>query len=38
MFALSDLMTRPAGHAVADQAAEQIRHWVRHGVPNDVVA
>ena len=33
MFALSDLVTRPVGHAVADQAAEQIRHWVRDGVP-----
>jgi Ser/Thr protein kinase RdoA (MazF antagonist) len=28
MFALSDLVTRPAGHAVADQAAGQIRRWV----------
>ena len=34
MFALSDLTTRPAGHAVADQAAERIRHWVGHGVPD----
>ncbi|WP_157756578.1 phosphotransferase [Plantactinospora sp. KBS50] len=34
MFALSDLVTRPLGHPVADQAAEQIRHWVRHGVPD----
>ena len=34
MFALSDLVTRPVGHAVADQAAEQIRLWVRHGVPD----
>jgi aminoglycoside phosphotransferase (APT) family kinase protein len=34
MFALSDLVTRPAGHAVADQAAEQIRRWVAEGVPD----
>jgi aminoglycoside phosphotransferase (APT) family kinase protein len=33
MFALSDLVTRPAGHAVADQAARQIRRWVASGVP-----
>lgn len=33
MFALSDLVTRPVGHAVADQAAEQIRRWVAHGLP-----
>jgi len=33
MFALSDLVTRPAGHAVADQAARQIRLWVASGVP-----
>ncbi len=33
MFALSDLVTRQAGHAVADQAARQIRHWVASGVP-----
>jgi aminoglycoside phosphotransferase (APT) family kinase protein len=33
MFALSDLMTRPAGHPVADQAAEQVRRWVAEGVP-----
>jgi hypothetical protein len=36
MFALSDLVTRPVGHAVADQAAEQIRRWVAHGVPETV--
>jgi aminoglycoside phosphotransferase (APT) family kinase protein len=36
MFALSDLVTRPVGHAVADQAAEQIRLWVRDGVPDRV--
>lgn len=33
MFALSDLVTRPPGHAVADQAAGQIRRWVERGVP-----
>lgn len=36
MFALSDLTTRRAGHAVADQAAEQIRRWVRQGVPDRI--
>lgn len=34
MFALSDLVIRPVGHAVADQAAEQIRLWVQQGVPD----
>jgi aminoglycoside phosphotransferase (APT) family kinase protein len=34
MFALSDLVTRPAGHAVADQAAEQIRRWTTDGIPD----
>jgi hypothetical protein len=29
MFALSDLLTRPAGHPIADQAAEQIRRLVK---------
>ena len=33
MFALSDLVTRPPGHPVADQAADQIRHWLAHGIP-----
>jgi aminoglycoside phosphotransferase (APT) family kinase protein len=33
MFALSDLVTRPAGHSVADQAARQIRRWIADGVP-----
>jgi Ser/Thr protein kinase RdoA (MazF antagonist) len=33
MFALSDLAARPAGHPIADQAAERIRHWVAEGVP-----
>jgi Ser/Thr protein kinase RdoA (MazF antagonist) len=36
MFALSDLVTRPAGNPVADQAAEQIRRWVAAGVPRSV--
>jgi aminoglycoside phosphotransferase (APT) family kinase protein len=34
MFALSDLVTRPAGHAVADQAAGQMRRWVTGGIPD----
>lgn len=33
MFALSDLVTRPVGHPVADQAAATIRRWVAAGVP-----
>jgi aminoglycoside phosphotransferase (APT) family kinase protein len=33
MFALSDLVTRPPGHLVADQAARQIRRWLADGVP-----
>jgi hypothetical protein len=33
MFALSDLVTRPPGHSVADQAARQIRGWIADGVP-----
>jgi hypothetical protein len=33
MFALSDLVTRPAGHPVAEQAAAQIRRWAAGGVP-----
>jgi aminoglycoside phosphotransferase (APT) family kinase protein len=33
MFALSDLVTRPIGHPVADQVAAQIRRWVTDGVP-----
>jgi aminoglycoside phosphotransferase (APT) family kinase protein len=36
MFALSDLVTRPAGHAVADRAAQQMRQWLSHGVPETV--
>ncbi|MFC4117684.1 phosphotransferase [Nonomuraea zeae] len=34
MFALSDLVTRPAGHAVADEAAAQIRRWISDGIPD----
>nr|WP_276615549.1 phosphotransferase [Nonomuraea basaltis] len=34
MFALSDLVTRPAGNPVADQAAGQIRRWVADDVPD----
>ncbi|MGI5145463.1 phosphotransferase [Plantactinospora sp. CA-294935] len=33
MFALSDLVTRPAGNPVADRAAAQIRRWVADGIP-----
>jgi hypothetical protein len=33
MFARSDLVTRPPGHPVADQAARQIRRWIADGVP-----
>ncbi len=33
MFALSDLVTRPAGNPVADQAAALIRQWVTAGLP-----
>ena len=33
MFALSDLVTRPPGHPVADQAAREIRRWIADGVP-----
>jgi aminoglycoside phosphotransferase (APT) family kinase protein len=34
MFALTDLMTRPVGHVVADQAAEEVRRWLTDGVPD----
>jgi aminoglycoside phosphotransferase (APT) family kinase protein len=34
MFALSDLVTRPIGHPIADQAAGQIRRWIAQGVPD----
>jgi aminoglycoside phosphotransferase (APT) family kinase protein len=34
MFALTDLLTRPIGHPIADQAATQIRRWLEYGVPN----
>jgi aminoglycoside phosphotransferase (APT) family kinase protein len=33
MFALSDLVTRPEGHPVADQAAAEILRWIADGVP-----
>jgi aminoglycoside phosphotransferase (APT) family kinase protein len=33
MFALSDLVTRPIGHSVADRAAREIRRWLAAGVP-----
>jgi aminoglycoside phosphotransferase (APT) family kinase protein len=33
MFALSDLLTRPDGHPVADRAAGLVRRWVAEGVP-----
>lgn len=36
LFALSDLVTRPAGHGVADEAAELIRRWLASGVPGAV--
>jgi aminoglycoside phosphotransferase (APT) family kinase protein len=36
MFALSDLVTRPLGHPVADQAAAQIRHWLTHSIPGQL--
>lgn len=32
MFALCDLVTRPVGHPVADQAAQVIRRWVADGI------
>jgi aminoglycoside phosphotransferase (APT) family kinase protein len=34
MFALSDLVTRPEGHPVADQAAAEIRRWIADGIPD----
>jgi hypothetical protein len=33
MFALTDLITRPEGHPVADRAAAEIRRWLRDGIP-----
>ena len=33
MFALTDLVTRPLGHRIADEAAELIKLWVAGGVP-----
>jgi hypothetical protein len=35
MFSLSGLVSRPAGHPVADQAAGVIREWLATGVPTD---
>jgi len=34
MFALCDLITRPVGHPIADQAAREIRRWVAEGIPD----
>ena len=34
MFALCDLVTRPVGHPIADQAAREIRRWVAEGIPD----
>lgn len=34
MFAISDLVTRPGGHPIADQAADQIRRWLADGIPD----
>lgn len=36
MFALSDLVTRPPGHPIADQAAQVIERWVTDGVPRTI--
>ena len=36
MFALSDLMTRPVGHPIAEQAAELIQRWIAEGVPRSI--
>lgn len=33
MFALSDLVTRAAGHPIADRAAVEIHRWLTEGVP-----
>jgi hypothetical protein len=33
MFALGDLLARPAGHPVADQAVDQVRRWLASGAP-----
>jgi aminoglycoside phosphotransferase (APT) family kinase protein len=33
MFAISDLATRPGGHPIADQAADQMRRWLADGIP-----
>jgi Ser/Thr protein kinase RdoA (MazF antagonist) len=36
MFALSDLVTRPVGHPVADQAAAEIHRWLASGIPTSL--
>jgi aminoglycoside phosphotransferase (APT) family kinase protein len=33
MYALSDLVTRPEGHPLADRAAREIRSWIADGIP-----
>jgi Ser/Thr protein kinase RdoA (MazF antagonist) len=33
MYALSDLVTRPEGHPLADRAAREIRLWITSGIP-----
>lgn len=35
MFALSELVTRPAGHRIADRAADVVRAWTAGGIPVD---
>lgn len=35
MFSLSALVTRPAGHPIADRAAQVVREWVAGGLPRD---
>jgi Ser/Thr protein kinase RdoA (MazF antagonist) len=34
MYALSDLVTRPEGHFLADRAAREIGLWITEGIPN----
>jgi hypothetical protein len=36
MFALSDLVTRPPGHPVADRTAQVMRRWLADGVPSSL--
>lgn len=36
MFALSDLVTRPVGHPIADLAAERIEQLVTQGLPGGI--